>query len=58
MTLMTLMTLITLMTSMTLMMSISLRLYYQHKGSTLAFADDAIDTRLLDTDGDVLQAMA
>jgi hypothetical protein len=28
------------------------------KGSTIAFADDAIDTRLSDTDGDVLQAMA
>ena len=28
------------------------------KGSTMAFADDAINTRLSDTDGDVLQAIA
>jgi hypothetical protein len=29
-----------------------------NKGSIIAFADDAINTRLSDTDGDVLQAMA
>jgi hypothetical protein len=34
-----------------------LKLWFS-KGNTMAFADNAIDARLLDTDGDVLQAIA